>query len=62
MDDFRRKERFFAGGHTSDTPHGMNYASVLSSDRVRIELTLAALNDLDVKMTDIENAYLAVPI
>jgi hypothetical protein len=29
---------------------------------VRIALTLAALNDLDVKMADIENAYLAAPI
>jgi hypothetical protein len=29
---------------------------------VRISLTLAALNDLDVKMADIENAYLTAPI
>jgi hypothetical protein len=29
---------------------------------VRIALTLAALNDLDVKMADIENAYLTAPI
>jgi hypothetical protein len=29
---------------------------------VRIELTLAALNNLDVKMADIENAYLTAPI
>jgi hypothetical protein len=29
---------------------------------VRIALTLAALNDLDVKMDDIENTYLTAPI
>jgi hypothetical protein len=29
---------------------------------VRIALTLAALNDVDVKMADIENAYLTAPI
>jgi hypothetical protein len=29
---------------------------------VRIALTLAALNDLDVMMGDIENAYLTAPI
>jgi hypothetical protein len=29
---------------------------------VRIALTLSALNDLDVKMADIENAYLTAPI
>jgi hypothetical protein len=29
---------------------------------VRIALTLAALNDLDVKMADIENAYLTAPV
>jgi hypothetical protein len=29
---------------------------------VRSALDLAALNDLDVKMTDIENAYLTAPL
>jgi hypothetical protein len=29
---------------------------------VRVALTLAALNDVDVKMADIENAYLTAPI
>jgi hypothetical protein len=30
MEDFRRKVRFVAGGHTMDTPHDMTYVSVLS--------------------------------
>jgi hypothetical protein len=62
MEDFRRNARFVAGGHTTDTPHAMTYASVVSRESVRVAPTLAALNDLDVKMADIENAYLMAPI
>jgi hypothetical protein len=40
----------------------MTYASVVSSESVIIALTLAALNYLDGKMADIENAYLMAPI
>jgi hypothetical protein len=29
MEDFRCKARFVVGGHTTDTPHAMMYASVL---------------------------------
>jgi hypothetical protein len=61
-EDFRRKARFVAGWHTIDTPHAMTCASVVSRESVKIALTLAALNDLDVKMADIENAYLTTPI
>jgi hypothetical protein len=62
MEDFRRNARCVAGGHTTDTPHAMTYTIVVSRESVRIALTLAALNDVDVKMADIENAYLAAPI
>jgi hypothetical protein len=62
MEYFRHNARFVAGGHTTDTPHAMTYTSVVSRESVRVALTLAALNDLDVKMTDIENAYLTAPI
>jgi hypothetical protein len=40
----------------------MTYASVFSRESVRIALTLASLNDLDVNMADIQNAYLPAPI
>jgi hypothetical protein len=62
MEDSHRKARFVAGGHTTDAPHMMTYASVVSRESVGIALTLAALNDLDVTMGDIENAYLTAPI
>jgi hypothetical protein len=62
LKDFCRNARFVASGHTTDNPHEMNYTSVVSRKSVRIALTLAALNDVDVKMADIENAYLTAPI
>jgi hypothetical protein len=42
--------------------YAMTYTSVVSRESVIISLILAALNDLDVKMADIENAYLTAPI
>jgi hypothetical protein len=62
IEDFRRKARFVAGGHTTDAPHVMTYTIVVSRKSVSIALTLAALNDLYVMMGDIENAYLTAPI
>ena len=56
--DFTRKARFVAGGHTTETPAYMTYSSVVSSESVRIAFTIAALNDLDILMADIGNAYL----
>jgi hypothetical protein len=62
MEYFPRKAIFVAVGHTTDTPHAMTYTSVVPRESVRIALFLADLNDLDVKMADIENAYLPAPI
>jgi hypothetical protein len=62
IEDFRSNARFVAGDPITDTPHGMTYASVVSRESVRIALNLDALNDLDVKMADIENAYSSAPI
>ena len=57
MEDFKRKARFVAGGHMIDTPSTLTYASVVSRESVRIALTIAAWNDLEVKSVDIQNAY-----
>jgi hypothetical protein len=62
MENFQRKARLVAGGHTTETPASITYASVVSRESVRIALTLAALNDLEVKSADIENAYLTAPV
>ena len=61
MEDFRRKARFVAGGHMTEAPPTLTYASVVSRETVRIALTMAALMDLSVKASDIQNAYLTTP-
>ena len=61
LDGLKRKARLVAGGHMTDAPAVLTYASVVSRETVRIALTLAALNDLEVKASDIQNAYLTAP-
>ena len=61
LDGFRRKARLVAGGRMVETPPIMTYASVVSQDTVRIALTIAALNDLQVKASDVQNAFLSTP-
>lgn len=60
-ENFRRKARFVADGHKTDTPPSVTYSTVVARDSVRICLTLAALNDLNILAGDIENAYLSAP-
>ena len=58
-ENFRRKARFVAGGHTTEVPDSIiTYSSVVSRDSVRIALTIAGLNGLQVMACDIQNAYL----
>ena len=57
-ENFRRKARYVAGGHTTETPASLTYSSVVARDSVRIAFLLAALNGLDIKACDIQNAYL----
>ena len=59
-ENFHRKARLVAGGHTTETPATLTYSSVVSRDSVRIALTMAALNGLAVMACDIQNAYLTV--
>ena len=53
MEDFRHKERYVAGGHMTNTPPTITYASVVGLETVRIALTLASLNVLEVNAGDI---------
>jgi len=59
--DFTRKARYVAGGHRTDPPKAMTYSSVVSRESVRIALLIAGLNELEVRLTDIGNAYLTAP-
>ena len=59
--DFTRKARWVLDGHKTPDPVGSKYAGVVSRESVRIPFTYAALNELDVCMADIRNAYLQSP-
>ena len=56
--DFTRKARLVARGDLTDTPSTLTYSSVVSRESVRIAFLIAALNDLDLMMFDVGNAYL----
>jgi hypothetical protein len=60
--DFTRKARFVAGGHVTDPPSLITYASVVSRNSVRIALLIASLNSLDILGADAQNAYLNAPV
>ncbi len=53
MEDFR-----LASCHVTEAPATITYASVVARDTVRLPLLLAKLNDLDVKVGDVLNAYI----
>ena len=61
MEDFCQKARYVAGGHATVAPSTLTYAIVVSRESVRIALTLAVLHDLEVKTSDIQNAYFTAP-
>ena len=56
--DFTRKARFVMDGHKTPDPEGSTWAGVVSCESVRIALTYAALNDINICAADILNAYL----
>lgn len=60
-ENFRHKARFCADGHKTEPPAAVTYSMVVSRDSVRIVLTLAALNGLQVLGADIQNAFLTAP-
>ena len=59
--DGTRKARWVLDGHRTQDPEHSTYAGVVSRESVRIALTYAALNDIDVNAADIRNAYLQAP-
>ena len=56
--DFTHKARLVTGGHMTNTPTELTYSSVVSRDSIHICFLIATLNNLDIQMTDIGNAYL----
>ncbi len=62
MEDFRQKARLVAGGHLTKAPMTITYASVVSCETMRLALTFSSLNDLEVKVGDVLNAYITLPV
>ena len=62
MEDFRRKAMLVAGGHVKEPPSTITYAIIVSRETVRISMTLAALNELLLKVADIHNTYITSPV
>jgi hypothetical protein len=62
MEDFRQKARLVASGHRTEAPATISYASVVSRETVHLALTIASLNDLEVKVGDVLNAYITTPV
>ena len=60
-ENFRRKARLVAGGHTTATPNTLTYYSIVSRDSMRIAFTIAALYNLSVLACDIQNVYRTAP-
>ncbi len=58
---FTRKARLVADGHKTKPPTSVTYSSVVSKDSLRIALTIASLNSLEISACDIGNAYLNAP-
>ena len=59
--DFTRKARYVLDGHRTPDPDGSTYAGVVSRESIRVALTYAALNNLNICAGDILNAYLQAP-
>ncbi len=51
-----------ASGHRTKAPATITYASVVSHETVRLALTIASLNDLEVKERNVLNAYITAPV
>ncbi len=51
-----------AGGHLTKAPATITYASVISHETVHLALTFASLNDLEVKVGNVLNAYITPPV
>jgi hypothetical protein len=51
-----------AGGPRTEALATITYASMVSRETMRPALTIASLNDLEVKVGDVLNAYITAPV
>ena len=62
MEDFCHKARLVAGSHVTKAPATITYASILTRESIWLALMITALNDLQVKTSDILNAYITAQV
>ena len=51
-----------AGGHLTEAPVTITYASVVSRETVHLALTFASLNDVETTVGNVLNAYITPPV
>ncbi len=56
IEDYRQKARLMAGGHQTKASATITYVSMVSRETVRLALSIASLNDLEVEVGDVLNA------
>ncbi len=61
-EDFQQKSQLVAGGPQTEASVTITYASVISCETVPLALTIASINDLEVKVGDVLNTYITVPV
>jgi hypothetical protein len=57
----KRKARYVAGGHETESPEAMTYASVVIRESIQFAFLIVALIDLSILLVDIQNVYLTSP-
>ena len=62
MEDFQCMAHLVAVGPVINAHTTMTYTSVISCETVHLALTIAALNDLKVKVSNVLNAYITALI
>jgi hypothetical protein len=62
MEDFRQKARLGDGSHWTKAPATITYASMVSPETMRLALTIAPMNDLEVKVGYVLNVCITAPV
>ena len=61
-ENFYFKAYIIASSHMTTAEPSQSYSSIVSCNSIRIALTIAALNDLNIEVCNIQNAYSTAPM
>ena len=62
MQDFRQNAKLVTGLNIAKSLDSITYTSIVSRETDRISLMITTLNDVEVKLADILNAYVQAPV